>query len=147
MYVHYTRSYSAIRSTLPLPPPPTYISDSVCCVEFYASASCRLKGLYPCSAHCIKYCIAFLMHKYGLQRLELYVANISTVCERKYGTLFVEEFRYGGRKRLLVRKWSFVEVLWNLSDLLRFRFRLWRSFGSGSNAGKGPRPYLTQFSK
>jgi hypothetical protein len=28
--------------------------------------------------------------------------------------------------------YAFVAVLWNRNDLLRFRFRLWKSFGSGS---------------
>jgi hypothetical protein len=36
-------------------------------------------------------------------------------------------------------------VLWNRNDLLQFRFRLWKSFGSGS--GSGSRQYLAQFSK
>jgi hypothetical protein len=35
-----------------------------------------------------------------------------------------------------------VLVLWNYNDLLRFWFRPWKSFGSGS----GSRPYLAQFS-
>ena len=37
-------------------------------------------------------------------------------------------------------------VLWNRNDLLRLRFRLWKSFGSSSGSGSGPRQYLAQFS-
>jgi hypothetical protein len=42
---------------------------------------------------------------------------------------------------LNAREVHFLTVLWNCIDLLRFRFRLWKSFGSGS----GFRQYLAVF--
>ncbi len=41
-----------------------------------------------------------------------------------------------------------IPMLWNRNDLLRFRFRLWKSFGfdSGSSSNSGSRQYLAVFS-
>jgi hypothetical protein len=42
------------------------------------------------------------------------------------------------------REVHFLTVLWNCIDLLRFRFRLWKSFGSGSGSRQS-RQYLAVF--
>ncbi len=38
-------------------------------------------------------------------------------------------------------------VLWNRNDLLLIRFRLWKSFGSGSGSASGSRQYLAKIFK
>jgi hypothetical protein len=61
-----------------------------------------------------------------------------------------QDFVRKKKLRHSVRPGSETSVLWNRHDLFRFRFRLWKSFGSGSGTGSRPstlRSYVPRMPK